>query len=112
MILSVPVASDGRVDPRFGKATTMAVAEVVDGELVDWQLHEVGWDVLHDQGEHGQHHARIVRFLREHEVERVVFIRVGQSMLNTMGKMGLSLVQVGPLDAQQAVIAAAELQAE
>ena len=109
MILTVPVAADGRVDPRFGKAVTMAVAKVDDGELTDWQTHDVGWDVLHDQSEHGQHHARIVRFLKENEVERVMCIRMGDSMRNTIQKMGLQLVQVGPMDAREAVIQAAML---
>ena len=73
MILTVPVTADGRVDARFGKATTMAVAKVEDGELTDWQAHEVGWDVLHDQSEHGQHHdARqyTVMVVGQDEVQR------------------------------------------
>lgn len=112
MILTVPVAADGRVDARFGKATTMAVAKVEDGELTDWQAHEVGWDVLHDQSEHGQHHARIVRFVRDQQIERVVFAHMGQGMIHVMGKMGLTLVQVDQMDAKQAVLAAAALQPE
>lgn len=112
MILTVPVTSDGQVDRRFGKAESMAVVTVVDGRISDWQLHEVGWDVLHDQGDHGQHHARIVRFLKDHGVQRVVFAHAGQPMLNTMSKMGLELVQVGSMEARQAVIQAAELQAD
>lgn len=110
MILTVPVTSEGRVDPRFGKATTMVVADVTDGQITDWQTHEVGWDVLHDQGEHGTHHARIVRFLKEHQVDRVVYAHMGPPMLNTIGKMGLELVQVEPKDAREAVTEAATAQ--
>lgn len=112
MILTVPVTPDGRVDPRFGKAEAMAVATVADGEISDWQLHDVGWDVLHDQGEHGQHHARIVRFLKDNNVQRVVFSHAGQPMLHTMQKMGLELVQVGQMNAKDAVRQAAALKAE
>lgn len=109
MILTVPVTSEGIVSSGFGKAIRMAVGKVESGRLVDWQVHEVGWDVLHDQSEHGQHHARIVRFLKENEVERVMCIRMGDSMRNTIQKMGLQLVQVGPMDAREAVIQAAML---
>lgn len=111
MILTVPVTSQGQVDTRFGKAETMAVATVTDGDITDWQLHEVGWDVLHDQGEHGQHHARIVRFLKENRVQRVLFAHAGQPMLHTMAKMGLELVQVAQMDAREAVRQAAALKA-
>lgn len=109
MILTVPVNPDGQIGTSFGKAVTMAVATVTDGRISHWQLHEVGWDVLHDQGEHGQHHGRIVRFLKENGVERVMFVNMGSSMMHTINKMGLQLVQVGPMDAREAVIQAAAL---
>ncbi len=111
MILTVPVTEEGLVDVKFGKAVTMAVATVVDEQITRWHLHEVGWDVLHDEGGHGQHHARIVRFLKDNEVQRVLFAHMGQPMLNTINKMGLELVQVGPMDAREAVVQAAALQA-
>lgn len=110
MILTVPVTAAGQVDVRFGKAVTMAVAQVVDAQITDWQLHEVGWDVLHDQGEHGQHHARIVRFLIDQQVERVLFAHMGPPMQHTIGKMGLDLVQVGQMDARDAILQAAALE--
>ncbi|MGI5950784.1 MAG: NifB/NifX family molybdenum-iron cluster-binding protein [Brooklawnia sp.] len=112
MILTVPVTPEGVVSSHFGKATRMAVGEVNDGQLVNWQVHEVGWDVLHDEGGGGQHHARIVRFLKEQGVQRVLFSGMGASMQNTVAKMGLELVKVGPLDAREAVVQAAALQAE
>lgn len=110
MILTVPLASEGQVGTSFGRAVTMAVARVSDGKINEWQIHEVGWDVLHDQGEHGQHHARIVRFLRENDVERVLFVHMGQPMMHTIGKMGIGLVQVGPMDAREAIVQAASLE--
>lgn len=112
MILTVPVTTDGQVSTSFGRAAIMAVASVEDGQITDWQQHEVGWDVLHDQGEHGQHHARIVRFLKEHAVQRVLFTHMGQPMQHTIGKMGLELVEVPVTDAREITIQAAALVAE
>lgn len=89
----------------------MAVAHVANSRINQWQLHEVGWDVLHDEGGHGQHHARIIRFLKDNNVERVLFAHMGQPMMHTINKMGLELVQVGPMDAREAVVQAAALEA-
>jgi hypothetical protein len=36
MILCVPVTSTGEVDPRWGRAGRVAVAEVVGGALRTW----------------------------------------------------------------------------
>lgn len=112
MILSVPVGDNGQVGGHFGRAHVMAVARVEEGELVEWHEHVVEWDVLHDQAaSHGQHHARIVRFLTEHQIERVLFSGMGQGMVNTITKMGLALIQVGePMKAKDAVVAAAGLE--
>jgi predicted Fe-Mo cluster-binding NifX family protein len=110
MILAIPVTEDGAVEPRFGKAPIMAVATVEDGEITDWQTHKVEWDVLHDLGEHGQHHARIVRFLKDNNVERVVFAHMGPPMQHTINKMGLVLVQTGLPDARESVLGAAAIE--
>lgn len=111
MKLTVPVAEDGQIDPRFGKAVRMGVGSVTDeGELQDWQIHEVGWDVLHDQGEHGQHHARIVRFLKDNGIDRVIFAHMGQPMMHTINKMGLLLIEAPIMDAKDAVVQAAALE--
>ncbi|NLI83856.1 MAG: hypothetical protein GX440_00360 [Propionibacterium sp.] len=111
MKLTVPIAEDGQIDSRFGRAARMAVGTVTDdGQLTDWQVYEVGWDVLHDQSEHGQHHARVVRFLKDNQVDRVIFVQAGQSMLHTIDKMGLLMVQAPVMDAKDAVIQAAALQ--
>ena len=89
MIIATPVTADGLVDPRWGKAHNVALAEILDGELMSWDEHEVKWDVLHDEGTEGSHHARIVKFLRENQVDAVIIRGCGESMLNTMQKMGL-----------------------
>lgn len=69
MFIAIPVTDDGMVDPRWGRARSVAVAEVDENnKLVSWMRHVVRWDELHDEGAHGQHHARIIRFLRENSV--------------------------------------------
>jgi predicted Fe-Mo cluster-binding NifX family protein len=77
------------VDPRWGRADRVAVAEVVDGEIVSWQEVEVSWSRLHDQGTPGTHHARVVKFLREHHVEAVVANHIGDGMVRLLDTMGL-----------------------
>ncbi len=114
MIIAVPVTADGLVDPRWGKAQTIAIAKITtdpDVQIELWEEHPVGWNVLHDQGAHGTHHARIVKFLKEHNVNAVVINHCGASIMNTMQKMGLVIAveAVGP--AKEVLIQAApELQ--
>ena len=59
MKVCVPVTADGQVDPRWGRANRVAVAEVADCEVRDWQEFTVAWGTLHDQGTEGAHHARV-----------------------------------------------------
>lgn len=104
-IVAVCVNSDGSiVEGGLGKATHLAVATVVDDVVTDWQLHDVGWDVLHDVGEHGAHHARIVRFMREHNVSHVVAPHIGPPMQNTLSKLGVSFTLEARGDARAAAL--------
>lgn len=105
MIVAVPVTPDGQVDPRWGKADQVAIATVEDGRVTSWEVHETNWHRLHDEGTHGSHHARVVRFLINNGVEAVVIDHAGAPMLNTMTKMGLRIV----LDASGPARAAALL---
>jgi hypothetical protein len=50
MKVCVPVTADGQVDPRWGRADRVAVAEVAGGEVRDWQEFTVAWGTFHDQG--------------------------------------------------------------
>ena len=87
MRVCVPINSDGTVDPRWGRAERVAVAEVDNGMLTEWTEYDVGWGTLHDSGPEGAHHARIARFLRDHQVQAVAVNHVGagmQRMLTTM----------------------------
>jgi len=106
MIVCVPVTSDGQVDPRWGKADWVAVADVVDGEIVSWQEIEVSWSRLHDEGTPGSHHARVVRFLREHKIEAVVANHMGEGMVRMLATMSLPVHLGAAGDARAAVLAA------
>ncbi len=92
MIVAVPVTPDGLVDPRWGKADQVAIADIEGGRVTSWEVHDTGWHRLHNEGTHGSHHARVVRFLIDNKVEAVVIDHAGTSMLNTMTKMGLKIV--------------------
>jgi len=103
MIVCAPVTSEGMIDPRWGRADWVAVADVVDGEVVSWREVEVSWSQLHDEGTPGSHHARVVKFLREQHVEAVVANHIGDGMIRMLDTMGLP-VHLGAVgDARAAV---------
>lgn len=103
MIVCVPVTKDGLVDPRWGRADRVAVAEVDDGEIATWLEVEVWWSRVHDEGTPGSHHARVVTFLREHKVEAVVANHIGAGMVRTLDTMGLPVHLGATGDARAAV---------
>ena len=103
MIVCVPVNGDGTIDPRWGRADRLALAEVLAGDVVRWQEVQVLWSELHDQGTEGSHHARVVRFLRDNDVEVVVAGHMGEAMVQTLGKMGLRVHLGAAGDARSAV---------
>ena len=107
MIALVNVTPDGQVGGGWGKAPRIAVAEVSGGEVTRWTEHDVEWDRLHDEGGEGSHHARIVRFVREHEAEAIVTGHMGPPMQHTLGKLGVRLVLGATGDARAAAVAAA-----
>lgn len=106
MILCVPVTPEETVDPRWGRADSIAVAEVLDGKIDNWQEIEVSWSRLHDEGTPARHHARVARFLRENHVEAVVANHVGDGMVRMLDTMGLALHLDAEGDARAAVLAA------
>ena len=106
MMVCIPVTDDGMVDPRWGKADRVAVAEVVGGSIVSWQEIEVSWSRLHDQGTSGSHHGRVVTFLREHQIDAVVANHMGDGMVRTLDTMGLPAHLGAAGDAQVALLAA------
>ena len=87
MIVCVPVGPDGTVDPRWGRASRLAVARLAGGTIVSWEEHDVAWDALHDIGTEGGHHARVARFLSDHGVQVVVAGHMGPPMVQMLGRM-------------------------
>lgn len=105
-IVAVVVTPDGRlIGGGLGRASHLAVGRIDDGAMTSWQVFEVRWDVLHDEGPHGTHHGRIVRFMQEHGVQRVVAAHIGPPMQNTLTKLGLALTMDATGDAQTAALA-------
>lgn len=112
MIVATPVDAAGRSAGAWGRAHWVAVGRVADGVLSDWQVHEVDWDGQHDAGTHGSHHARIVRFLKDHAVDAVVVDHMGPGMARVLRTMGIPLLRSSPGDAQASVVAAVASGAE
>lgn len=101
-VVCVPVTAAGEVDRRWGKAAQVALARVEQGTVVSWRVVAVGWDQLHDTAAEGQHHARIVRFLRENGVTVVVAGGMGPPMQNTLARLGVRTVLGATGDARVA----------
>jgi predicted Fe-Mo cluster-binding NifX family protein len=106
MNIATPVDAAEKSAPAWGRAHWVAVADVTEGAIRDWQVHEVSWDDLHDAGTHGSHHARIVTFLKEQQVEAIVVDHVGEGMQRMLSTMGIPLFPASPGDAQASVLAA------
>ena len=102
MIVAIPVTEDGGVGRRWGKAERVAVAAVDDGAVTAWEEYDVRWDLAHDQGTEGSHHARVVRFLREHGVTHVVVDHMGAGMVRMMATMGILVSAPRSADAREA----------
>lgn len=104
MIVCVAVTDEGLVDPRWGRAERVAVAELSPGGIDRWREFHVGWGSLRESGSEGSHHARVARFLREHEVEAVAADHMGADMEHMLGKLGIK-VQLGASgDAREAAL--------
>ncbi len=107
MKVCVPIGPGGVVGQRWGKADRVAVADITSGAISSWEEFDVGWDVLHDQGTEGSHHARVVKFLRDNRVEVVAAPHVGPGMVRMLDTMGVRLVTGAAGDARTAAVAAA-----
>ncbi len=106
MIVATPVTAEGQSAAAWGKAHWIGVAGVEDGAVTTWQVHEVGWDVSHDEGTHGSHHARIVRFIKEQAIDAVVVDHMGPGMVQVMQTMGIPVLPASPGDARDSILAA------
>lgn len=103
MIVCIPVTLDGNIDPRWGRADWVAIADVQGGKIQKWLEVEVSWSRLHDEGTEGSHHARVVKFLREHGVEAVVVNHMGEGMTRMLKTMEIPVYLGASGDARAAV---------
>jgi predicted Fe-Mo cluster-binding NifX family protein len=69
----------------------VAIAEVLDGSILDWREYEVGWGREHDSSAEGAHHARIAGFLRDHGIQVVVANHMGPPMAHMLQKMRIDV---------------------
>jgi len=106
VIIAIPVDAADQVAHGWGRAPRIALATVADAAITGWQVHDVGWDVAHDEGTEGSHHARVVRFLKDNAVEMVVAEHMGDGMVHTLGSMHLPVVLGAAGDARASVLAA------
>jgi len=106
MVVCVPVSMDGSIDPRWGRADRVAIAQATAQGITSWQEFDVGWSMLHDAGGEGAHHARVARLLMDHHVEAVFADHMGPGMLHMLRRMGLSIHLGAVGDARVAVVAA------
>lgn len=106
MVVCVAVTPDGQIDPRWGRASSVAIAEVGGGTLGRWEEFQVRWDELHDTGTEGGHHARVARFMREHQVAMVVARHMGPDMHHMLERLGIDVRLGAAGDARDAVLAA------
>ena len=105
MVVCVPVTDDGMIDPRWGRAARVAIADVRAGAVASWREFDVRWDEKHDLGTEGGHHARVAGFLREHRVQVVVAHHMGPPMQHKLGQMGIRVRLEARGDASRAVLA-------
>ncbi len=90
-VVCLTTLANGQVGGGWGRADNVALVTVENGVVVSREDIVVGWNALHDTETDGGHHARIVRFLREHEVTDVATGHMGDGMQNTLTKLGTRL---------------------
>jgi predicted Fe-Mo cluster-binding NifX family protein len=112
VIIAAAVEPDGSVGHSWGKARSVVVATIEADEVADWRPYEVCWDLLHDEGTPGAHHARVVTFLRTHGVEIVLVDHVGDGMRRMLTSMGVDLREGISGDAREAMRAAVRSSSE
>jgi predicted Fe-Mo cluster-binding NifX family protein len=105
-IICIPVTDDGQVDHSWGKASTVAIATVDNGTIQSWRTEAVNWDVSHDEGTPGSHHARVARFVQDNAITTVIAAHIGEPMRNMLTKLGVDVQQDAAGGALAAVAAA------
>ncbi len=106
VIVAISLAPGGAAGQGWGRAQRVAVVRVEGERIQSWHEYDVGWDVLHDEGSEGGHHARIARFLEEHRVQLVMAGHMGPPMVHMLDRMGIR-VQLGDAGEPRAAVIAA-----
>ena len=106
MYVATPVDAQEQSAHAWGRAHWIAVADVSDAGIASWDVHEVGWDELHDSSTHGSHHARVVSFLKDQHIQAIVVDHVGEGMQRMLTTMGIPMLPASPGDAKASVLAA------
>ena len=107
MIVAIALSPNGTAGQGWGRAPHVAIARLEDGRMQAWDVHDVQWDVLHDEGPEGGHHARIARFLKEQRVELVMAGHMGPPMVQMLARMGIAVRLGDEGDPRAAVTTAA-----
>ncbi len=102
-------ASLAQVGGGWGRAQRVAIATVQDGAVTAWTEHDVRWDLAHDEGTEGSHHARVVTFLRENDVQVVATGHMGPPMARMLATMGIKALVEAAGDPREVAVAAAAL---
>ena len=89
MRIAIPTTPAGQVDQSWGRAPRVTVAQVENAAVTEWNDFDVEWDRLHDADGEGGHHARIARFLLDHNVDRVAAAHMGPGMTVMLDRMGI-----------------------
>lgn len=92
-ILCVPITDDEQVGPIWGKASAVAIATVDNGAIESWRTETVNWDVSHDEGTPGSHHARVARFIQDNAITTVLAFHMGEPMHVMLTKLGVDVQQ-------------------
>lgn len=101
------VGEDGGIAGGLGRARDVVLAQVSHGEVLEWALCPVGWDVLHDSSPHGAHHARVMAFIQARGVDAVVAGHVGPGMRRVLADAGVEVFTITGVLARTAALDAA-----
>ena len=52
---------------------------------------DVSWDVAHESEQEGPHHARVAKFLKQHNVKEIIASGAGPDMSRMIEKMGIKI---------------------
>lgn len=107
MIVAIALTPEGTAGQGWGRAPRVAIARLEDGRIEAWDEHDVRWDVLHDEGPEGGHHARIARFLQAQAVDLVIAGHMGPPMVQMLARMNIATRLGAAGDPRAAVLAAA-----